>query len=95
MKFEDIKIGMKVIPISKTYGYYSYSSIDSYFFKKKDTFNKLKKNGYLIVEGFENSNTIMPKDHLEKEDAIVLEGDFFHSRDLILFIKDRQLEFEL
>jgi hypothetical protein len=79
MKHEDIKIGMKVVPHSKTAGIYlGFNNWIGY-----DLCKDFKKDGYLIVTDFYNKFNCWILDCEEDTEAIGYEpaGDYFNASD--------------
>jgi len=76
MKREEIYIGQKVVPISKT-GIFA-SSMDRYLHPSNATPTSkfLKANEYVVVKGFENEQVILG-------DGTIFSGDYFLPQDLI------------
>ena len=77
MRFEDVEIGMKVVPFQKTYKEYSYNNFEAYLNKKLATIpaKNFSRRGFLEVTG------------IGQQKVIILEGDYFNSKDFDLLQK--------
>ena len=76
MKFEEIKIGMKVVPVNKSVGFGGVGLDRSYVFREA----KNMKQPYLFITGFkEDKYHVLLCDTKEN----TYNGDFFMPEDLI------------
>ena len=78
MKLEEIKVGMKVVPISKS-GLYGTKDFVEYMSRKYDTVKFIRENGYGFVYGIENGHVIV-NDGIDG-------GDYFLPQDLIPYVE--------
>ena len=79
MEFEDVKIGMKVVPISKSVGFGGAGLDRSYSWSKAKEMNQL----YLFVTGFDEDDSKVVLCSSSFSDITLGNGDFFLSKDLI------------
>lgn len=80
MKLEDIKVGMKVIPVNKSI----WDRCDEWIKKNNKTIKYFKNKGYLFVSNIDYEFGIVLSDF----DDIGKDGDFFSPEDLIPYEKE-------